>query len=408
MKMMQMSNTNNNLHTAKRLHNSRNYAEAEEIYRALFLEDKDSFERNDKVFFIQSINEKYIKGNFPLSILEEQADFVKENFSQEDCAGRNFQDPYALIFINIAKRHYKNSNYLKAITTIWNVKPELLSSYNPRNKRNGYNYSLKERWYFVVIDSLIGLKKYDAAIDYVNESMVLLPSSKTEAKLWIMYKLAKIHYDQGNYEDSLKILDEIAKVKKENFVYGFIASNYFAINDYDNALKYAVEAVLANRAVQNNLSNYMLLGDILGKEGYEEESIKHYYLVYTFRKADNRVIPNDLSQIIERENLDLNNTNFKKILKELRPFWKELKFASMERYDGKIVRVFNDKRMGFIKCDSFPDNLIFNFNDFKEEEYFIVEDINVSFYAIDSYDKKRKRESKRAIEIEVEFNKEYS
>ena len=136
--------------------------------------------------------------------------------------------------------------------------------------------------------------------------------------------------------------------------------------------------------------------------------MKNYYLVYTFRKADNRVIPNDLSQIIERENLDLNNTNFKKILKELRPFWKELKFASMERYDGKIVRVFNDKRMGFIKCDSFPDNLIFNFNDFKEEEYFIVEDINVSFYAIDSYDKKRKRESKRAIEIEVEFNKEYS
>ena len=113
-------------------------------------------------------------------------------------------------------------------------------------------------------------------------------------------------------------------------------------------------------------------------------------------------------QIIERENLDLNNKNFKKILQELRPFWNELKFASMERYDGKIVRVFNDKRMGFIKCDSFPDNLIFNFNDFKEEEYFIVEDINVSFYAIDSYDKKRKRESKRAIEIEVEFNKEYS
>ena len=378
------------------------------MYRALFNENKDAFERDDRVFFLQSINEKYFKGNYPLFCLEEQANFVKDNFIQEDCSNRNFQDPYAEIFISIAKKYKGNQSFLKALTSIWNINPGLLSTYNPPNKRNGYNYSLKERWYFIMIDALIGLEKYEDAISYINEAMVLLPSSKTEAKLWIMYKLAKIHYNQENYEDSLKILNDIINVKKENYVYGFIARNYYALNDYENALKYVIDAVLANRSVQNNLSNYMLLGDILDKEGYEEESIKHYYLVYTFKKADNRRIPDDLLKIIERENLDLNNKNFKKILKELRPFWNELKFASMERYYGKIVRVFNDKRMGFIKCDSFPDNLIFNFNDFKEEEYFIVEDINVSFYAIDSYDKKRKRESKRAIEIEVEFNKEYS
>lgn len=407
MKMMQMSNTNQNLHTAKRLHNSRNYVEAEEIYRALFLEDKDSFERNDKVFFLQSINEKYLKGNYPISILEEQADFVKENFTQEDCAGRNFQDPYALIFLNIAKRHYTNRNYLKALTSIWNVKPELLSTYNPRMNRNRFNYSLKERWYFIMIDSLYGRKDYDDAIRYVNEAIVSLPNSKTEAKLWIMYKLAKIHYDMGNYEDSLKILDDISSVKKESFVYGFIARNYYALNDYDNAMKYAVDAVLVNKAVQNNLSNYMLLGDILDKKGYKEESIKHYYLVYTFRKADGRKIPDDLSLIIERENLDMENKNFRKILKELRPFWKELKFSTMERYDGRIEKVFNEKRFGFIDCDAFQEGVYFQFKDFKDEEYFICEGVNVSFYAIDSYDYNKNRESHKVIEIEVELGKEY-
>ena len=278
--MIYMENTNINLHTARRLHNSSNYVEAEEIYRALFDENKDSFDRNDKVFFLRCIFEKYFRGNYPLFCLEEQADFVKENFTQEDCSKRNFQDPYAQIFIAIAKKHKDNQNFLKAITSILAVKPELLSTYNPRMNRNRHNYSLKERWYFIMIDSLYGREKYDAAIDYVNEAMVVLPNSKTEAKLWIMYKLAKVHYELGNYGDCLKILEDILATKKENFVYGFIARNHYALNDYDNALKYAIDAVLANRAVQNNLSNYMLLGDILDKKGYVQESIKHYYLVY--------------------------------------------------------------------------------------------------------------------------------
>ena len=149
-------------------------------------------------------------------------------------------------------------------------------------------------------------------------------------------------------------MNDILTTKKENFVYGFIAKNYYALNDYDNALKFAVDAVLANRSVQNNISNYMLLGDILDKKGYKEESIKHYYLVYTFKNADGRKIPEELRQIIENENLDLNNKNFKKILKELRPFWNELKFANMERYEGSIVRVREDKRFGFISSDSGP------------------------------------------------------
>ena len=400
-----MSDTKQKLHTAKRLYDLRNYVESEKLYRELFLEDSDSFEDFDKIFFLKSINERFIKDNLFTNVLEEQGSFVFENFQQTDCSNRNFIDPYAEIFLNIVKAYNSKNTYYKSIIWAKKLNPDILTNFARFNRRNNkYNYSLREKWYSYFIDSLIGLEKYDAAKDYVNEAMEKLPESKSEAKLWIRYKLAKIEYQLENYEESLDILNNIVKVKKENYVYSNIAKNYYALANYDESLNYALKAILANRSIQNNISTYMLLAELLDKKGYKEESLKHYYLVYTFKKANDNKIPMDLRQLIENQNLDIENKNFKKVLKELRPFWNELKFATMERYGGRIIRVFNDKRIGFIKCDSFPDNLIFDFNDFKEEEYFIIENLAVSFYAIDSYDRKRKRESKRAIEIEVEFD----
>ena len=108
---------------------------------------------------------------------------------------------------------------------------------------------------------------------------------------------------------------------------------------------------------------------------------------------------------LDEEIQQRNDRNFKKIINDLRPFWNELKFANMERYDGQIKRVFDDKGYGFICCDLFNEDVYFKFKDFKDEKYFICEGINVSFYAIDSYDYNKNRQSHQAIEIEVEFGK---
>lgn len=400
MKMMQMNHTNQNLHTARRLHNSYNYVEAEEMYRALFLENKDAFERNDNVFFLKSINKSRINDNSSTYDLEKEANFVLENFNQEDCSNRIFIDPYAEILINIAKQYNNRTYYLKAITTIWNLKVDFLTTYNPVNS-NGYTYSLKEKWYSSFIDSLMGMEKYDDAIKYVNEAMLELPNSKSNAKLWIRYKLAKIYHQLGNYEDDVEILEDIINVKKENYIYKLIADNYYALNDYDNALKYAIEAVLVNKNVQNNINTYMLLGDILDKKDLKEESIKHYYLVYTYRKANNHRIEDNLSQIIEKANLDMDNIDYRKIVKELIPLWNELKYDNMVRYSGTIKKVFEEKGIGFIRNDFDSNDTFFSFKDFKDSEDFIYPGTKVSFYIEESFDYSKGRESTKAVEIEV-------
>lgn len=399
--MIYMNNITTKLNIAKRFYTRKNFVESERLYRELFYENKDAFGRDEKVFFLQSINEVYIKEDSFTFQLEEQANFVLENFTQEDASNRNFVDPYAEIFINIARIYNKKNSHLKAFQWIWKVNRDYLTTYNPRINSRAYGYSLKEKYYSYIIDSLFGLKKYDGAMEFANEAMEVLPESRTDAKLFIRYKLAKVHYELGNYEDSLEILNDIIKVKKENYVYSTIAKNYYGLENYDESLSYAVKAVLSNRSIQNNLSTYMLLGELLDKKGMKEESVKHYYLVYTYKKANNNKISSDLADKIRDANLDMENTNFRKVQKELIQIWNELKYENMIRYSGTIKKVFENDRIGFIKNDFDSNDTFFSFNEFKDEEYLIFPGTKVSFYVEPTFDKSKGRESTKAVEIEV-------
>ncbi len=402
--MIYMNNITTQLNTAKRFFTRKNFVESEKLYRELFYENKDEFRRDDKIFFLKSINEVYInEESFPFQ-LEEQANFVLENFAQEDCSSRNFRDPYAEIFIDIAKIYNKKNNYLKAIQWIWKVNKDYLTTYNPRINSRIHGYSLKEKYYSYVIDSLFGLKEYEGAVEYANEAIEVLPESRNDAKLFIRYKLAKTLYELGNYEDSLEIFEEIIKVKKENYVYSSIAKNYYGLENYDESLSYAVKAVLSNRSIQNNLSTYLLLGELLDKKGMKEESDKHYYLVYTYKKANNNKISSDLAEKIRDANLDMENTNFRKVQKELIQVWNELKYESMTRYSGIIKKVFEDKGIGFISNDFDFNDTFFSFRDFKDSKDFIYPGTKVSFYIEDAFDKSKGRESTKAVEIEVLLN----
>ena len=151
-----MNNITTKLNIAKRYYTRKNFVESERLYRELFYENKDALGRDEKVFFLQSINEVYIKEDSFTFQLEEQANFVLENFTQEDASNRNFVDPYAEIFINIAKICNKKNSHLKAFQWIWKVNRNYLTTYNPRINSRAYGYSLKEKYYSYIIDSLIG------------------------------------------------------------------------------------------------------------------------------------------------------------------------------------------------------------------------------------------------------------
>lgn len=398
--MIYMKNTNTNTHTARNLYRRFNYVESERIYRELFYENKDAFERDDNVYFLNCINEVCIKNNYSSIDLEEQAKFVMENFTQEDCSNRNFRDPYAEIFINVARIYNDKNNYFKAFGWLWKLNRDYLSTSNPRSS-NGYGYSLKEKWYSFIVDSLDGMKKYEGALELAGEAMEKLPDSKSDAKLFINYKRAKIHNKIGNYEESLDILNDFVKVKKESYVYTAMARSYYGLERYDEALSYAIKAALANRSVQNNLGTYILIGDLLDKKEIHDEANMHYYLVYTYKKANNQRVDYNLERAIEDAELDMDNTNFRNVQNELIPLWNELKYENMTRYSGTIKKVFEDKKIGFISNDFDLGDTFFSFRDFKDSEDFIYPGTKVSFFIEETFDKSKGRESTKAVEIEA-------
>ena len=51
-----MNNITTQLNTAKRFFTRKNFVESEKLYRELFYENKDEFRRDDKIFFLKSIN----------------------------------------------------------------------------------------------------------------------------------------------------------------------------------------------------------------------------------------------------------------------------------------------------------------------------------------------------------------
>lgn len=394
-------NTNTRFNHAKKLYRQHNYVDCERLYRELFYEDRDAFDRNDNVFFLRCINEVGIKNNFSSIDLDQQGQFVLDNFTQEDCANRNFDDPYAEIFINMGKIYNQKHNYYNAIKWIWKVDKDMLTTRTPRTNSKAFGYSQKEKWYSYIIESLMRLEKFDGALVLINEALDVLPDSKSDAKLWFTYKLAKIHIELGNHEESLAILNDFIKIKKESFVYLSMAKNHYALGNHDEALSYAIKAALTNRSVQNNLGTYTLISNLLDKKGMKEESVKHCYLVYTFKKANGHRISEDLGKIIKEAGLDMGNTNYKKIQKELIPLWSELKYENAVRYSGTIKKVFEEKGIGFIKNDFDSNDTFFSFKEFKDSEDFIYPGTKVSFYVEPTFDKSKGRESTKAVEIEV-------
>ena len=140
-----------------------------------------------------------------------------------------------------------------------------------------------------------------------------------------------------------------------------------------------------------------LLEDLL-EEDDPEIALKHAYLIYSIRLHNEWNIDENLEEQIANAGLDTENTEYWKIEKELKSYWKDLKFKNQQPNYGIISRIFPHGKTGFIQGDD-GESYFFNRFEFKGDKNKYREGIKVTFYTEMGYDKKKDEFKPNAVNI---------
>ena len=90
----------------------------------------------------------------------------------------------------------------------------------------------------------------------------------------------------GQPETALEQLKNLLKRKNEWFIQKEIAEIYFEQGDKDQALKFALDSALNFGDADKKMNLYLLLADILQKQGKTDEARKHIEFICKIRQEN--------------------------------------------------------------------------------------------------------------------------
>lgn len=389
--------TRKELAEAKRIYKSKNYEDALEIYERIYEESAEALNEWDRIFFSWAIYYTHIKNFEDEEDLIESTSKVCELVKQADlnkaptCA-------YTLSVFKVLDYLYSQNDWEDLIMWLEKLDPELLD--DKKGEFNERTYpSKREKYYNYATKAYLESYDYDMCIETSKKALESMDSFVNDSDVWYRWRIAKSQKELGDYDDAIKYLEEVSKVKQDWFVSLEIADNYYFKLDNDNALKYAVEAALKPGPADLKVNLYPLLRDLVIDE-YPNEALKHDYLVYTVRLAKGWPIDDDLKDKITEANLDTENTDYRSIEKELKGFWNSLKYKGRDLMTGTITKIFEHGKSGFITGED-GKSYYFNTFDFKDDKSELREYLSVTFYSEKSFDKSKNRESLKAVNINI-------
>lgn len=386
--------TKEKLKLAQRFKKEKKYAESKEIYDAYFEETPEVLSAWDKKTYAWDIYYLYLQNPTDKEEIFENLDLMSEIITQEDQSENDkYPCPYTLSYLKALEFLNKNGKFNDMLLLTDDINPEFLSE--KPSEFNGKTYpSNKEKYYNHLTKALL-------KTDYVNETLeacreaLKIPTLTDDT--WFKWRIAKAYNEVGEYDKSLECLEELSGKKQDWFIYAEIADNYYSKGDNEKAIEYAIKAALGQGQVESKVNLYSLLGEILEEE-YPEESIKHYYLEYSVRLNNEWGIDEGLEERIEDAGLDMENTQYWKIEKELEKFWKELKFKNQPLQYGIISKILPHGKAGFIQAED-GNSYYFRTYEFKGDKSELSEMTSVSFYLEEGYDKAKDEVKMNAVNV---------
>lgn len=248
------------------------------------------------------------------------------------------------------------------------------------------------------------VKRYDECVTLSEEALSDLTKFHSNNDIWFQRRIALSKGYLGDKDQAIKELIQILLRKKDWFIQNEIASFFFDLNKNDDAFKYAVDAALNYGEVKFKCELFFLMGKVLQAQQRNEEAKKHILLSYKLRSENTWKIPQELQDKIRELQVDVNNNiSAERLYQELKREWQSIKKTDspeMPKLHGKIKTIVTGSTAGFIMGENNKD-YYFKFRDCHLKESDIKTGLLVEFGVEKSYDKKKDRESERAVGINI-------
>lgn len=294
------------------------------------------------------------------------------------------------------------------------IDPEMLSTTPMSIESRKEGWSDRARWYNYRLNAFYNISEFSKLIDLVDEISNEFPKQKP----FFLRLKAKACMELGELSKAEEIFQELCRGPKSEW---WLLQDYAALlrtlNRKEESLKFMYQAASKNPKLETSVTLFMDIGELCRELGKNEEARAHFNLCQLVRSRNNWSIPESLKSNIEELNEIIGNKDIPESIKEAldlcKNYWENLlgnKFyppkKSVDRQKitkdlwGTIALGDINRPYGFINTD-------------KKESFFcsksdlppnIKEGDTVVFDAVPSFDRKKGKESLRAVNIRINQN----
>ncbi len=304
----------------------------------------------------------------------------------------------AFKLLKLADNHEKLQN---AIKWLKKVNIEDLS----KDFIKGTKWSDKSRWKYNYYKALLKIGQYEEVISNIDECINEFP----QIKEFFLNLKAKSFKESERYEVSAKIYEELMRYKKDWWIYKDYADLLLKMNVKDNALKMFYQAAILNKSMKIMVNIYHRIGNLCVELGKDKEALYHFILSKLIREKEGWTVPEDIESSIKKLSgsfPDISNlSSINQIFSHCQEFWE-----AEGNINTKIQKMKESKKKTFMGVLNLGrQNRPFCFINTKKESIICDKSIlpsnvkdndEVKCEAIPSYDKKKQKESWKAIKVE--------
>lgn len=279
------------------------------------------------------------------------------------------------------------------------MNPSMLSNQPYTVEINGRTQEIeskREKWYSLKSSVLLRKKDYEGCISICQEALSLFQKLHHDNDIWFQYRSAVAHMELGNLEKAKNDFNKILIYKEHWIIYYCLFRIYVLQKKNNDAIRMASSAMLSGGEYKSKVKLLEEFADMLKDVGFTEEAFYHLSFAVKLREENNWKIKELLLNNLKLYNkLSLDT---KELLSKLRAFWISNRHIGKIKYYGRIESLLSNNKAGFIISDK-GEKYYFRFSGKQVSRYTIGS--SVEFYIKDSFDKKKNRMSKEAIDVKV-------